>query len=151
MNTQIISKQIYSCMIRRFISLCFSIFTFLSFSILPYTHVLFFPSCPISLNFPFCVFVSVSYGTLRRVALVRTDISEELSASFIRVTRIGELRTTLAVTSNWHTLRRNTTFFAACLWVLTCSRFAKFPDSCHPDEGGASFLQSVGSYKNHTA
>jgi hypothetical protein len=27
---------------------------------------------------------------LRRVALVRTDISEELSASFIRVTRIGE-------------------------------------------------------------
>jgi hypothetical protein len=37
---------------------------------------------------------------LRRVALVRTDISEELSASFIRVARIGELGTTLAVTSN---------------------------------------------------
>jgi hypothetical protein len=36
---------------------------------------------------------------LRRVALVRTDVSEELSASFIRVTRIGELGTTLAVTS----------------------------------------------------
>jgi hypothetical protein len=35
---------------------------------------------------------------LRRVALVRTDISEELSASFIRVTRISELGTTLAVT-----------------------------------------------------
>jgi hypothetical protein len=33
---------------------------------------------------------------LRRVALVRTDVSEELSAS-IRVTRIGELGTTLAV------------------------------------------------------
>jgi hypothetical protein len=31
---------------------------------------------------------------LRRVALVRTDISEELRASFIRVTRIGELGTT---------------------------------------------------------
>jgi hypothetical protein len=31
---------------------------------------------------------------LRRVALVRTDVSEELSASFIRVTRIGELGTT---------------------------------------------------------
>jgi hypothetical protein len=28
---------------------------------------------------------------LRRVALVRTDVSEELSASFIRVKRIGEL------------------------------------------------------------
>jgi hypothetical protein len=35
---------------------------------------------------------------LRRVALVRTDVSEELSASIIRVTRIGELGTTLAVT-----------------------------------------------------
>jgi hypothetical protein len=42
----------------------------------------------------------VSSGMLRLVALVRTDVSEELSASFIRVTRIGELRTTLAVTSN---------------------------------------------------
>jgi hypothetical protein len=31
-------------------------------------------------------------GMLRRVTLVRTDVSEELSASFIRVTRIGELR-----------------------------------------------------------
>jgi hypothetical protein len=37
---------------------------------------------------------------LRHVAHVRTDVSEELSASFIRVTRIGELGTTLAVTSN---------------------------------------------------
>jgi uncharacterized membrane protein len=35
---------------------------------------------------------------LRRVALVRTDVSEELSFSFIWVTRIGELGTTLAVT-----------------------------------------------------
>jgi hypothetical protein len=34
------------------------------------------------------------------VVLVRTDISEEISASFIRVTRICELGTTLAVTSN---------------------------------------------------
>jgi hypothetical protein len=50
----------------------------------------------------------VSSGMLRRVALVRTDDSEELSASFIRVTRIGELGTTLAVTSNRRTLRRNT-------------------------------------------
>jgi hypothetical protein len=43
---------------------------------------------------------------LHRVALVRTGVSEELSASFIRVTRIGELGTTLAVTSNRRTLRR---------------------------------------------
>jgi hypothetical protein len=41
-----------------------------------------------------------SSGMLRGVALVRTDVSEELSASIIRVTRIGELGTTLAVTSN---------------------------------------------------
>jgi hypothetical protein len=41
-----------------------------------------------------------SSGMLRRVALVRTDVSEELSASIIRVTRIGALGTTLAVTSN---------------------------------------------------
>jgi hypothetical protein len=33
---------------------------------------------------------------------VKTDISEELSASFIRVTRICEMGTTLAVTSSVH-------------------------------------------------
>jgi hypothetical protein len=49
-----------------------------------------------------------SSGMLHRVALVRTDVSEDLSATFIRVTRIGELGTTLAVTSNRRTLRRNT-------------------------------------------
>jgi hypothetical protein len=38
---------------------------------------------------------------LRRVALLTTDVSEELSASIIRVTRIGELGTTLAVTSKF--------------------------------------------------
>jgi hypothetical protein len=46
----------------------------------------------------------VSSGMLRHVALVRTDVSEKLSASFMRVTKIGELRTTLAVTSNRRTL-----------------------------------------------
>jgi hypothetical protein len=30
-----------------------------------------------------------SFGILRRVALVRTDVSEEFSASSIRLTRIG--------------------------------------------------------------
>jgi hypothetical protein len=68
-----------------------------------------------------------SSGMLCHVALIRTDLSEELSAS-IRVTRIGELGTTLALTSN-------------CNW---------FTD-CHPDEGGAKFLRNVGSYKSHTA
>jgi hypothetical protein len=41
---------------------------------------------------------------LRRVALVRTDVSEELSATIIRVTRIGEQGTTLTLTSNRRTL-----------------------------------------------
>jgi hypothetical protein len=45
---------------------------------------------------------------LRREALVRTDVSEELSASIIMVSRIGEIGTTLAVISNRRTLRRNT-------------------------------------------
>jgi hypothetical protein len=67
---------------------------------------------------------------LRRVAFVRTDVSEELSASFIRVTKIGELGTTLAVTSNRRTLRRNTK-----TWY----------------EGGTKFLRNVGSYNGHTA
>jgi demethoxyubiquinone hydroxylase (CLK1/Coq7/Cat5 family) len=40
---------------------------------------------------------------LRRVALVKTDVSEEFTASIIRVTRIGELGAALAVTSNRRT------------------------------------------------
>jgi hypothetical protein len=51
---------------------------------------------------------------LRLVALVRTDVLEDLSSSFIMVARIGELGTTLTVTSNRRTQRRNTKcyFFA---------------------------------------
>jgi thiazole synthase ThiGH ThiG subunit len=37
---------------------------------------------------------------LRPVTLVQTDVSEELSPSFIKVTRKGEVETTLDVTSN---------------------------------------------------
>jgi hypothetical protein len=47
-----------------------------------------------------------SSGMLHRVALVRIDVSEELSASTIRVTRIGELGITLAIILY---------FFAACV------------------------------------
>jgi hypothetical protein len=42
----------------------------------------------------------VSSGKLRHAALVRTDVSEELSSSFIMETRISELATMLAATSN---------------------------------------------------
>jgi hypothetical protein len=45
-------------------------------------------------------------GMLRRVALVRTDVSEELSAFIIRVTRIGKLGTNLTLNSNRRVLRK---------------------------------------------
>jgi hypothetical protein len=44
---------------------------------------------------------------IRSVALLRTDVSEDCSASIIRVTKISELGT-LAVISNGRTLRRTT-------------------------------------------
>jgi hypothetical protein len=74
----------------------------------------------------------VSFAMLRRVALVRTDVSEEFSASFIRVTRIGELGSTLAVTSNRRTLRRNTVPWVFQLKLFKLTRFPtcllQFPD-----------------------
>jgi hypothetical protein len=76
----------------------------------------------------------VSSGLLRRVALVRTDVSEELSTSSIRVTRIGELGTTQAATSNRRTLRRNIKWYFFAAYV-----------------GCARFLRNVGSYKSHKA
>jgi hypothetical protein len=45
-----------------------------------------------------------SSGMLRRLAVVRTDVSEESRATIIRLTRIGELGTTLVVTSNQRTV-----------------------------------------------
>jgi hypothetical protein len=42
-----------------------------------------------------------SYRILRRVAVVKNDVSEERSVSIIRMTRIGELRTTLAATNKY--------------------------------------------------
>jgi hypothetical protein len=47
-----------------------------------------------------------SSGILRHVALLRTDNLEESIASIIRVKRIDELATELAVTSNRRMLRR---------------------------------------------
>jgi hypothetical protein len=43
---------------------------------------------------------------LRRVALIRTYVSEETSASIITVALIGQLGTTLAVTSILRSVRR---------------------------------------------
>jgi hypothetical protein len=58
---------------------------------------------------------------LRRVALVRTDASEERSVSVIRVTRTGGLRTTLAV-------------------ARYCRRFC---DILHDEDGGDTFIRNA--------
>jgi hypothetical protein len=57
----------------------------------------------------------------RRVALVRTDVSEEISAFIIRLTRLGELETTLAITSNRRTLRRNVFILGVRRLLVTAS------------------------------
>jgi hypothetical protein len=64
---------------------------------------------------------------LCRMVFVRTNVSDEVSAFIIKVTRIGEVERTLAATSNQRTVR------------------------CHLEDGGATFLLHVGSYKRHTA
>jgi hypothetical protein len=66
---------------------------------------------------------------MHRVALVIADVSEERIASVIRVIRIGELGTTLAVTSNGRTMLSNTIVYS----------------------GRDKFLRNVGSYESHTA
>jgi hypothetical protein len=58
----------------------------------------------------------VSSGMLIRVASVRTDVSEELSSSFISVLRISELITTLALTSNLVFLVRFEVFTAVTMY-----------------------------------
>jgi hypothetical protein len=67
----------------------------------------------LDVNVRFEVFVAVtmktSSGMLRHVAVVRTDVSVELSASIIRVTRLGELGMS-TITSNRRTLQRNTLY-----------------------------------------
>jgi hypothetical protein len=59
---------------------------------------------------------------LRRVALVRTDVSRERSASVIRATRIDEPGKTLAVTSNRLTQRRNRTLHTNILHSISTQR-----------------------------
>jgi hypothetical protein len=58
---------------------------------------------------------------LRRVALVRTDVSEELTASLIMVTRIGELGTTLAVTSKGRSLGISSRRASVAAYCQRCS------------------------------
>jgi hypothetical protein len=66
---------------------------------------------------------------LRRVAFVRTDVSEEVSASIIKVKRVDELERALAVTRNRRTLRRNTSVFLRRVrrLLLTATVVPSFP------------------------
>jgi hypothetical protein len=56
-----------------------------------------------------------SSGMLRPVTLVRSYVSEELSASITKVTIIGELGTSLAVTSNRRTQRASVASYSYVL------------------------------------
>jgi hypothetical protein len=78
---------------------------------------------------------------LHRVALVRTDVSEEISASIIRVKRVSELETPSALTSNRPTLRG----------ILVTANVVSSTSTLVTDDGGATSLRNVGSYKSHTA
>jgi hypothetical protein len=87
---------------------------------------------------------------LRRMALVRTDVSEEPSASFIRVTRISELGTTQAATSNRHTLQ-NLVFLRSVHRLLVAACVVPSSPILVTLIGGARFLRNVGSYNSHAA
>jgi hypothetical protein len=72
-------------------------------------------------------------GMSHRLALVRTDDSEERIASIIRVTRIGELVTTLVVTSNGimkNDLRpQKALFFSVITYIFLYMQFTHRPIS----------------------
>jgi hypothetical protein len=61
---------------------------------------------------------------LRRVALVRADVSEELSASITKVTRIGELGRTLAVTCSVRRLLVNANVITISPIIITLMKEA---------------------------
>jgi hypothetical protein len=82
---------------------------------------------------------------LCRLTVVRTDDSEKSSSSIIKVTRIGELGTTLAETSNPHMLRRK------IIQLLVNANVVPSKPILFTDDGGATILPNIGSYKSHTA
>jgi hypothetical protein len=78
---------------------------------------------------------------------IRTDVSEELTAPIMRMTRIGELETALALTSNRRMLRKKSKV------LVNYVRFEGFTPVTMKngaDDIGAKFLRNVGYYNMHT-
>jgi hypothetical protein len=84
---------------------------------------------------------------LRLVTLVRTDVLGELSVSIIKLTRIGDLGTTLAVTSNRSTLMMEALIFSETL-VLTRATLHIIPENdilySHCHENLKSYIALTG-------
>jgi hypothetical protein len=65
-----------------------------------------------------------SSGTLHRVVVVRDYFSEEFTTSIIKMERIGELGTTLAVTSN--IVHSSSSLFTLMMQVICSSETSIF-------------------------
>jgi hypothetical protein len=94
---------------------------------------------------------------LRRVALVRTDVSEELSASFIGVTTIGELGTSSSETSVLTRATRRNIAEDAILqsiygWRLGCSPATfSHSQSSYEITSGTLLCQRLSKPRDHGA
>jgi hypothetical protein len=78
-----------------------------------------------------------SSGILRRVALLRTDVSEERIASITRATAIGELEITLAVARNRSTQPSSPVFLTLMMDTICSSESSVLtrPTWCNIQEG----------------
>jgi hypothetical protein len=81
------------------------------------------------------------------VALVRTDVSEERIASIIRVTRIREVGTTLAVISNQRPLGENAMRSVLCTIVFLHSMVRLLVTADVPSSGilVTLMMEAIGS------
>jgi hypothetical protein len=84
-----------------------------------------------------------SSGVLRRVALVRTDVSEECLTSIIRVTTIVEIQTKLELASEARREEVRMVFIRSVLLMLVTS--------LHRDNGSDTFLRNIGCCNSHMA